>query len=254
VRALSFLSHDLFMLGHLDQALSHSEQSVLWSRTLRHSHSLAYALSHGAALHLFRRDEQAAVEALEEAAAIATEHEFPLWLAYSKIMRGHVLVTRGETVRGLELARSGQADMKATGAFIVETWRLSLLAKCCELADQPDEASGLLTRALEMSDRSSERFFEAELHRQRGEWLLAHCRSEHAEAEACFQRALAIAQGQGARIWQLRAAASLSRLWREQGKRAEARDLLAPVCGWFTEGLDTPDLKEAKALLNELAG
>jgi DNA-binding SARP family transcriptional activator/predicted ATPase len=254
VRALSFLSHNLFMLGYQDQALSLSEQAVLWSRTLLHSHSLAYALSHAAALHLFRCDKTAACDALEEAAAIATQQGFPLWLAYSEVMRGHILAMRGEGAKGLALARKGHADMKATGASIVETWCLSLLAKCSEQADQPGKALDLLTTALDTAERTNERFFEAELHRQKGEWLLAHRQPELVEVESCFERALAVARKQEARTWQLRAATSLAHLWLRHGKREEARDLLAPIYGWFTEGVDTPILQEARTVLQELAG
>jgi predicted ATPase len=139
VRALNFLAHNLFVLGRQDQALSRGEQAVRWSRTLRHSHSLAYALSHAARLHLFRCDEKAAFDALEEATAIAAQQGFPVWSAYCTMLRGHVLVTRGEAAKGLALARKGHEDMKATGALIAETWGLSLLAKCCERADQPEE-------------------------------------------------------------------------------------------------------------------
>jgi predicted ATPase len=100
---------------------------------------------------------------------------------------------------------------------------------------------------------SEERYFEAELHRLRGDWFVTHRRASEVEAEACFERALAVAREQEAKLWELRAANSLARLWRDQGKRATARDLLAPIYGWFTEGFDTLDLKEAKALLEELA-
>jgi predicted ATPase len=253
VSALSFLALNLFMLGHLDQARSRAEQAVLWGRTLHHSHSLAYALWHAAALHLFRCDEKAAFDALEEAIAIATQQGFSFWLAHCTMLRGHVLVTRGEAAKGLALARKGQKDLKATGALIFETWRLSLLAKCCEHADRPDEAFDLLTKALDFAESRHEHFVEAELHRLKGEWLLEHRRTEPSEAELCFERALAVAQKQDARTLQLRAATSLARLWLTQGKRAEARDLLAPIYNWFTEGFDTPILQDAKALLDELA-
>ena len=254
VRALTFFSYNLFMLGHQEQARSQSEQAVLWSRALRHSHSLAYALSHAATLHLFRRDVEAAFDALEEAIAIATQQGSSFVLAYSTIMLGYVFATRGETSKGLMLARKGHADTKTASSLIAETWNLSLLAKCSELADQPDEAFDLLTKALDIAENANERFFEAELHRQKGEWLIAHRQPEPAEAELCFQRALAVAQKQDARTWQLRAALDLARLWRDQGKRSEAHDLLAPIYGWFTEGFDTPSLKEAKALLQQLGG
>ncbi|WGD52876.1 BTAD domain-containing putative transcriptional regulator [Bradyrhizobium sp. CB1650] len=253
VSALSFLALNLFMLGHQDQALSRAEQAVLWGRTLHHSHSLAYALWHAAALHLFRCDEKAAFDALEEATAIATQQGFSYWLAHCTMLRGHVLVTRGEATKGLALARKGCEDLKATGALIFETWDLSLLANCCEHAGRPDEAFDLLTRALDIAETRNERFVEAELHRRKGEWLLAHRRSELAEAGLCFQRALAVAQKQNAKFYQLRAATSLARLWLAQSKRDKARDLLAPIYNWFTEGLDTPVLREARKTLEELA-
>lgn len=251
-RALAFLSHDLFMLGHQDQALAQSEQSVLWGRALRHSHSLAHALSHAATLHLLRRDEKAAFDALEEAIAIATQQGFSFLLAWDTVAHGYVLATRGETAKGLMLAQKGYADTKTAGSSIAETWILSLLAKCSEHAGRPDEAFDLLTKALDLAERTNERSFEAELQRQKGEWLLAHRQTEPAEAELCFQRALAVAQKQDARTLQLPAATSLARLWLDQGKRDEARDLLAPISGWFTEGLDTPVLKEARALLEQI--
>jgi predicted ATPase len=253
VRALTFLAYDLFMLGYQDQALSRSEQAVLWSRALRHSHSLAYALTHAANLHLYRGDETAAFDAQEEAIAIATQQGFPLLLASSTMAHGYVLATRGEAAKGLALARKGHADMKATGTSLSESRNLSRLAKCFEHAGQPDEAFDLLTQALEIVERAHERIFEAELHRQKGEWLVAYRPSEPGEAELCFERALTIAQKQNARTWQLRAAISLARLWLDQGKRDEARNLLAPIYAWFTEGFDTPILRQARALLDELA-
>jgi predicted ATPase len=252
VRALKFLAHNLFMLGRQDQALSRGEQAVLWGRTLCHSHSLLYALAHAASLLIGTERMQPAFDALEEAIAIATQQGFPFWLAYCTMLRGYVLATRGETAKGLALARKGHEDMKATGAWSSEAFRLGLLAKCYEHAELPDEAFDLLTKALDIAERTNERFYQAVLHRRKGEWLLAYRRSETAEAECCFEHAFAVAQKQNARTYQLRAATSLARLWLHQGKRNEAHDLLAPVYNWFTEGFDTPNLKEAKALLDEL--
>jgi len=253
VAALSFLACNLFMVGHQDQAWSLAEQAVLWGRDLRHSHSLVYALSNAARLHLFRCDEKAAVDALEEAIAIATQQGFPYWLAACAMMRGHLLSTRGKTAEGLVLARKGHEDMNAMGALIFATWVLSRLAECCEFAGRPHESFDLLTRALDIAERRHERVFEAELHRLKGEWLLAHRQTEPTEAELCFERALAVAQKQNARTYQLRAATSLARLWLAQGKRDKARDLLAPIYNWFTEGLDTPILREARVTLEKLA-
>jgi len=253
VRALNFLAYNLFALGHQDQALSRGEQAVLWGRTLRHSHSLLYALAHAAGLLIASEKMQPAFDALEEATSIATQQGFPFWLAYCTILRGYVLATRGDAAKGLALARKGHEDMKATGAWASEAFRLSLLAKCSEHAELPDEAFDLLTKALDIAERTNERFFEAVLHHRRGEWLLAYRRSETAEAECCFERALAVAQKQNARTWQLRAATSLARLWLDHGKREQARDLLAPIYNWFTEGFDTPDLREARTALEQIA-
>lgn len=253
VRALNFLAYNLLVLGHQDQALSWGEQAVLWGRTLRHSHSLLYALAHAASLLIGLEKMQPAFDALEEATAIATQQGFPYWLAYCTMLRGYVLVARGEAAKGLALARKGHEDMKATGAWASEALRLRLLAKCSERAELPDEAFDLLTKALDIAERTNERAFEADLHRLKGEWLLEHRRTEPGEAELCFQRALAVAQKQDARTWQLRAATSLARLWLAQGKRAEARHLLAPIYNWFTEGFDTPVLREARTVLEQIA-
>jgi predicted ATPase len=133
------------------------------------------------------------------------------------------------------------------------TEHLSLLAYCCERAGAVGEALELLETALGQANSTNERFFYAELHRLKGEWLLLHNPTQAVAAESCYQRAFAIARGQQAKFWELRAATSLARLWRDQGKCNEARDLLVSVYGWFTEGFDTPVLKEAKALLDQLA-
>ena len=129
---------------------------------------------------------------------------------------------------------------------------VALLASACEIAGQVEEALTLLDDALQIVERTRERWFLAELNRQKSQLLL---RQEHTEAaEELYRKALGIAEEQEAKLWELRAAASLARLSRDQGRRVEARDLLAPIYGWFTEGFDTPDLKEAKALLDELGG
>jgi predicted ATPase len=127
---------------------------------------------------------------------------------------------------------------------------IALLARACEIAGQIEEASTLLDEALQIVERTGERWFAAELNRHKGQLLLRQGHSE--AAEELYRRALSIAREQEAKLWELRAAVSLARLRRDQNRRAEARDLLVPVYGWFTEGFDTPDLKEAKALLDEL--
>ena len=129
-------------------------------------------------------------------------------------------------------------------------YTLSLLAHACEIAEQVAEALTLLDEALQAIDTTGERFYEAELNRHKGELMLKEAHPE--AAEELYRKALSIAREQEAKLWELRATVSLARLWRDQGHRAEVRDLLAAVYGWFTEGFDTPDLKAAKALLDEL--
>jgi predicted ATPase len=155
-----------------------------------------------------------------------------------------------EVAEGISLLRSGLSAYRATGAEAILPYYIALLARACEISRRIDEGLTLLDEALQIVERIEERWFAAELYRHKGQLLQRQGHTEAAEELYC--RALSIAQEQEAKLWELRAAASLARLRRDQGRHAEARDLLAPVYGWFTEGFDTPDLKEAKALLDEL--
>ena len=148
----------------------------------------------------------------------------------------------------------GLAVYRATGSALFLPYFLTLLAETSGAAGQPDAGLRLLDEARTVMDSTQERVYEAEMHRVQGELVLAQAADQHAQAETCFQHALDIARRQQARSWELRAATSLARLWQQQGKRAEARELLAPIYAWFTEGFDTADLQEAKALLEELEG
>jgi predicted ATPase len=150
--------------------------------------------------------------------------------------------------------RQGMAAWQATGAEVDRPYFLALLAEEYGKVDQKEEELSVLAEALALVHRSGDRYWEAELHRLKGEMLLIQAIPDKAQAETCFQQALAIARRQEAKALELRAAMSLSRLWQQQGKRAEAYDLLAPVYGWFTEGFDTADLQGAKALLEALEG
>jgi len=151
----------------------------------------------------------------------------------------------------MSLLRGSCAAYRATGAELWMPHYTALLARACEIAGQIEEGLTLLDDALHIVERTGERWFAAELHRRKGQLLLRQGYSE--AAEELYREALSIAREQEAKLWELRAAASLARLRRDQGRRREARDLLAPVYGWFTEGFDTPDLREAKALLDELS-
>lgn len=252
--ALTYLSLASFILGYVEQAGSLSAQAVTWSRNLRHPHNLAFALSYAALLKTLSQSDSEATELLDELITLTTEHHFPAYLAVANVLRGRLLSTHGRAADGLVLMRKGLFEIASTGASWNQTYFLGLFALSCEKAGFADEAFDALTRALEHVDNTDERWFEAELHRQKGEWLIVHRPQHQEEAEACFHRAIAVAQKQQAKLWGLRAATSLAQLWRDRHRQKEARDLLAPVYDWFAEGLDTPDLRRAKALLGELTG
>jgi predicted ATPase len=166
------------------------------------------------------------------------------------IYRGWVEVKNGDVAEGVSLLRDATTAYRATGATWYVPHYIAVHAGACEIAEQIEEALGLLDGAVDVAERIGERWFVAELYRRKGQLLL---RQGHAEAaEELYRKALSIAQDQQAKLWELRAAVSLGRLWRERGLREKARDLLALIYGWFTEGFETSDLKEAKALLAEL--
>ena len=193
-----------------------------------------------------RRYNAALGERAAELVAVATEQDFALWGAQERIYRGWVKVQQGDVTEGISLLRSGASAYRVTGAVLLNAYYNSLLAKACEIAGRVDESMTLLDEASQIVERTEERWFAAELNRHKGQ--LGHS----AAAEELYRKALSITEEQGAKLWELRAAASLARLRRDQGRHAEAHDLLAPVYGWFTEGFDTADLKEAKSLLDEL--
>jgi predicted ATPase len=182
--------------------------------------------------------------------AFAIDQGFPFYRATGAIFQGWVKAKNADVTEGLSLLRAGSSAYCATGAAAWMPLYIALLAGACEIAGQIEEAAARLDQALQFAERTGERWFAAELDRQRGRLAL---RQGHPEAaEELYRRALGIAREQEGKMWELRAAASLARLWHDRGCRAAARDLLAPVYDWFTEGFATPDLKEAKALLDEL--
>lgn len=258
VAGLAFAALDLWLLGYPDQALARSQAALALAQTLSHPPVSATALIFAAELHLHRREAQPTRELAQAILALATEHGFPFWLAYGIILSGWALAEQGRTAEGIERMQEGLSAYRATGA---ELWRphfLALLAEAYGKAGQAEAGLKTLAEALAMVDRTQERVYEAELYRLKGELTLLQPSREGAgaggrdEAEACFLKAIAIARRQGARSLELRAAMALSRLWRQQGKPAEARQMLGESYGGFTEGFDTADLQEAKALLAEL--
>ena len=243
----------LWFLGYPDQALQSMHEALTLGQELAHPHSVASALYFAAELHQLRREGQAAQERAEMEIVLAEEHGSAQWLARGTILRGWALAWQGQGAEGLAQMCQGLSAFRATGAEGRRTYFLALLAEGYRGTGEVQEGLRVLAEALAAAHNSGERYCEAELHRLKGELLLLQSADQHAEAEACFHQALAIARRQQAKSWELRAATSLSRLWQHQGKRAAAHELLAPIYGWFTEGFDTSDLQEAKALLAELA-
>jgi DNA-binding winged helix-turn-helix (wHTH) protein/predicted ATPase len=241
----------LFCLGFPDQALARSTAAIAEARRLGHSPSLAGSLAFGAKLLSLGGDNAMLGDWVDQLVAVATEQGFPFWGALGTIYHGWIKVKNGDVAVGISLLRRGSIAYLATGAKTWAPHHISLLARACEIVGQIEEAMALLDDALLIADRTGERWFAAELHRYRGQLLLRQGDAE--AAERLYRKALSIAGEQEAKLWELRAATSLARLWGEQGRRGEARELLAPVYGWFTEGFDTADLKEAKALLDQLA-
>jgi len=213
---------------------------------------MAYVLCFAAGLRQYLHDGQMAQEAAEEAITISIEHGFPFWFAMGTCLYGWALAQQGQGAEGIEQGRQGIAAWRATGAELAQPHWLSLLAETYGHVGQVEAGLEVLDEALERVDVHGERYSEAKLHRLQGALLLVLSTDNTTEAQACFHRALDIAHRQEAKSLELRAAVSLSRLWQQQGKRAEACELLTPIYGWFTEGFDTPDLREAKALLDEL--
>jgi len=251
VIAQAHLDIVLFALGFPDKAMAQSRAAIAEARRLAHIPSLAASLTLGNILLSLVGDVGALDERASQLVAVATEQGFPFRCAMATISRGWVKVRNGDAAEGMLLLRSGLAAYRATGAEVWVPHFVALLAGACEIAGQIEESLTLLDEAFQIVERTGERWFEAELHRRKGQLLL---KQEHADAaESRYRKAITIAVEQEAKLWELRAAVSLARLRRAQGRRAEARNLLAPVYSWFTEGFDTQDLKEAKALLDELA-
>jgi predicted ATPase len=252
VVAYCYAAWVLWSLGYPDQALQRSRTALTLAREGAHPYTLAFALNWAATLQMLLRQGQATQEWAEATISQTSEHGFPLYLAFSTILRGWALARQSQGAEGIGQIHQGLAAYRATGATLAQPWHLALLAEAYQHAGQTEAGLAALAEALTAVHNTGERAYEAELYRLRGELLLAH--STVQQAEESWHQALAVARRQQARSLELRAALSLSRLWQQQGKRDEARQLLAPIYGWFIEGFDTTDLQEAKALLAELEG
>jgi predicted ATPase len=258
--ALGYYAWALWMRGYPAQARVQITKALSLAQQLAHPYTLARVLYYDTLLCQLRRDAQAVRNQADAAITVAIAQRFALVQALGPILRGWAMAVQEHSTEGLVQIRQGLDMYQSTGAEFQRPHLLTLLAEASGLLGQLEGGLATLEEALTLMEQTGERYYEAELHRQRGELLLLReakshpdqgSREQH-EAETCFQHALDVARGQQAKSLELRAAMSLARLWQRQGKRVEARALLEEIYGWFTEGFDTADLQEAKALLDAL--
>jgi predicted ATPase/class 3 adenylate cyclase len=253
VNCLADVAMALWSLGYPDQALQRSQEACILARELAHPQSLAYAQYFAARLHQLRREAQVAREQAEVLMALASEQKFAQRVAGGMFMRGWALTAQGQAEEGITQMRQGITAWQATGAVLGVPHFHVLLAERYKEMGQVDEGLHVLAEAMTAVGESGQGYVEAETYRIKGELLLQQTVPDESQAESCFQQALDIARQQQAKSLELRAATSLARLWQSQSKRQDAYDMLSPVYEWFTEGFDTADLQEAKALIDELA-
>ena len=242
----------LWYLGYPDQALQRGQQAVTLAQNLSHPFSLAFAMEGMAEIYQFRREAQQTQERAEALMSLSTEQRFAFWLVSATVLRGWALAEQGQGAEGIAQIRQGLTAWQAMGEALYQPRFRALLAEIYGKMGQPEAGLTVLAEVLADGHNTGLCYCEAELYRLKGELLLQQAVGWGGEAEACFRQALDVARHQQAKSWELRAATSLARLWQQQGKRAEAREILAPVYSWFTEGFDTADLQEAKALLDAL--
>jgi predicted ATPase len=261
----------LWYLGYPDQALQRSQEALAWAQGLSHPFSSVGALLTAVIVHRLRREGQAAQERAETVMTLSAEQGFVLPLAHGTLHRGWALAEQGQGEEGIAQIGQGLDACRATGAEVLRPSHLAMLAEAYGKVGQPDEGLTALAEALAIVDKTGERLYEAELYRLKGQLTLQKFQvsgskfqvtspqpltpnpQAEAEAEACFLKAIEIARRQSAKSLELRAVMGLSRLWQQQGKKKEARQMLAEIYHWFTEGFDTKDLQEAQALLDALS-
>jgi len=240
-----------WVLGYPTQAIMTMEETLARARELDNPNSVGITLLFLAQLHQLRREPEPATTRANEALALATEHGLPVLGLWCLLPRGWAAAYRGDTDAGLADIRESMRRRASVGIGAVWPWYFALLADTQGRASQIDDGLASLDEALGWVQRNDERLYLAEIHRIRGELLLK--RQGRADAEDCFEKALAVSRDQHAKTWELRAALGLARLWRQDGRRRDARDLLTPIHSWFTEGFDTADLCDIKQFVDELS-
>ena len=252
VAALSWRSVALWLLGYPEAALANAEHALKEAREIGQAATLMYALTNTSPVLVGCGSYELVNAQLDELIALADEKGASYWKAIGMLFRGNLYALTGNALGAVQMITTGITAFRSTGARLHEPSWLSYLAIARTILGELDDAWRCIGEALSTIETTKERWFEAEVHRVAGEIALMSPAPDAAKAQAYFERALAVARKQQAKSWELRAAMSMARLWRGQGKRDAARDLLAPVYNWFTEGFDTLDLREAKALLDEL--
>jgi len=238
-------------MGYPDQALAWSREAIVVAQELSRPFGEVYILSWVARVHQNRRDVQTVYEQTHIAMSSAAEYRFEQFHAAAQILHGWAQVMQGHSDKGIAQMRQGLENWRSTGAEVMLSYYLGLLADAYSCVGQSKMGLTVLGEALDMVQTHDERHYEAELYRLKGALRLSATPNEYEEAEACFHQALEVSRRQQAKSLELRAATSLARLWQSQGKRQEEYDLLVPVYNWFTEGFDTADLQDAKMLLDE---
>lgn len=254
VGARSVLTWALWLLGYPNQARRHSREAITLAQQIAHPVSLAFAQIYAATLYTFCRDNQTAQAWAEAGIDLSTQHRILYWLSGGFFCRGWALVEQGQAETGLDNIRRSLTSNLETGTNTCQTFQLAGLAEAYAKTDRIKEGLEAVNKALAVAHSTGEHFYEAEIHRLNGELLLRQAKpGAETQAENCFFEAIDIARRQQAKSLELRATMSLARLWQRQGKREKARQMLARIYGWFTEGFDTADLQEAQQLLAALS-
>jgi predicted ATPase len=249
---LAYLSAALGHSGNIAQARFGFDSALAEARRLSDAHTLAHALANAFIAGWNGRSEPTALlQYADEALALSGQREFPHWRDLALVHRGWCLAALGHPVAGIPLLTSGLAGMRTTGSAITMPVTLTMLGDAYRMAGQPQVGLGYIAEAERLAEATQVKSVLAETFRLRGD--LQILTGDRAAAEVSFRNAIALSERQGAKLFELRSSTSLARVWRGQGKRADAQALLAPIYAWFTEGFDAPDLIEAKALLHELA-
>jgi len=243
----------LLYLGYPDQSHQVMKEAIAKAERFRNPIGVANTLSLAAYVEAFHHDVARTLELAAATARQAEEHGLPYYSAVAMLTRGWALAMQNQEEEGIELIRQGLASYLAIGARQRHGYFLALLAEALSHAGRVEEGLEVLGEAIDVAQQDNEPFYEAELYRLKGEALANAGVVSPSEAESCLHRAIEIARRQQAKSFELRAVMSLARLWHQQGKGEGARAMLADVYGWFTEGFETADLKDAKVLLDELS-